>query len=124
MVLVSVTAAIQVGRIGVSAQIASIRKATCRVPVAAAVERARITSKPMVADPPAVGVIGIGAMAVPIIIALVRIRRVAMRKVAIVEVWIHPTRLPNDAAEPAVAIAIDWTIEMRRFYALLLARGP
>lgn len=107
-----------------SAQIASVRHPTRGVPVAAAVQRARVASKPVIANPPAVRVVGIRTVAMPVVVAFVSVSRIAVSKVAIIEVWILPSRLVDDAAEPALAVAVDRPVEVGGFYTLGRARGP
>ena len=110
--------------IDVAAIIATRRQALQRVPTAAAVQRARVAAKPVVACPPAVRVIDRGAVAVALVAELVGVCTIAVGKVAVPEVGlVGPVGLRHYAAEPARATTVDWAVQMRRLHAFRLTSG-
>ena len=81
-----------------------------------------IAPKPVIPNPPTVGVVRIRAVAVPVVVALVRVLPVAVREVFVVVLRISPSCLRHDPAEPALLAAVDGAIEEGRLLALLCAR--
>mmetsp|Transcript_22747 Transcript_22747/g.75438 ORF Transcript_22747/g.75438 Transcript_22747/m.75438 type:complete len:369 (+) Transcript_22747:1504-2610(+) len=125
MVLVGVAARVELRRLDRAAVVAPVDHPAerLRAPAAAAVQRAGVAPMPVVADPPAVRVLRVRAVAVAVRVELVRVGGGAVRKVGVAEAALgHPPCLGQDAAEPAAAAAVDRPVEVRRLDALGGAR--
>mmetsp|Transcript_48979 Transcript_48979/g.158672 ORF Transcript_48979/g.158672 Transcript_48979/m.158672 type:complete len:296 (-) Transcript_48979:592-1479(-) len=93
-----------------------------RAPPAAAVERACIASKPVIAHPPAVRAVIVRAVAVAVRVELVRIRSGAVGKIAVAVAAVAPAGLRHDATEPTLPAAVDRSVEVGGLDALGGAR--
>ena len=114
MVLVGVAAVPQIpALVDVAPEVAAVHEAFGRLPVARARQRSGVAAPPVIASPPTVRVVRVGSVAVPVVISFVCVGLVAVCKVVVREIGITPAALRHDAAEPALAAAVERPVEER-----------
>jgi hypothetical protein len=86
--------------------IASVDDTLYGLPIAAAVQSARVTTVPVIPDPPPVHAVGIRPMAMATLVFLICVSDVAVFKVTVLVEFVFPTRLVHDSAEPSFPTAL------------------